>query len=72
MRSRGLSERKALGIVKMSANSARYQTRADRNVALRHEIVRLAQRHRRYGAGMIYLKLRQAGTRVKFRCKSTD
>src|SRR5690606_23224687 len=27
----------------------------------RQRIVALAQRHRRYGAGMIYLKLRQAG-----------
>jgi len=64
MRGRGLSERKALGIVKMSASSARYQPRADRNVGLRQEIVSLAQRHRRYGAGMIYLKLRQAGLGV--------
>jgi hypothetical protein len=31
---------------------------------LRGKIVRLAQRHRRYGAGMIYLKLRQGGERV--------
>jgi hypothetical protein len=30
-------------------------------VALREQIVSLAQRHKRYGAGMIYLKLRQAG-----------
>ena len=33
----------------------------DRNIALRQEIVALAHRHRRYGAGMIYRKLRQAG-----------
>jgi transposase InsO family protein len=33
-------------------------------VALRQKIVALAQRHRRYGAEMIYLKLRQAGERV--------
>lgn len=61
MRTRGLSERKALGIVKMSASSFRYRSRPDRNVGLRRRIVALAQRHRRYGAGMIYLKLRQAG-----------
>ena len=30
----------------------------------REEIVRLAPRHRRYGDGMIYLKLRQAGESV--------
>ena len=61
MRSRGLSERKALRVVKMSASSMRYQPAPDRNVELRRKIVGLAQRHRRYGAGMIYLKLRQAG-----------
>jgi len=64
MRTQGLSERKALKIVKMSASSLRYRSRGDRNVELRRKIVALAQRHRRYGAGMIYLKLRQAGEQV--------
>ena len=45
----------------MSASSLRYQPAPDRNDELREQIVHLAQRHRRYGAGMIYLKLRQAG-----------
>ena len=45
----------------MSASSLRYRPAADRNAALRERIVQLAHRHRRYGAGMIYLKLRQAG-----------
>jgi transposase InsO family protein len=45
----------------MSASALRYRRRIDRNVELRQRIVALAQRHRRYGAGMIYLKLRQAG-----------
>jgi transposase InsO family protein len=58
---RGLSERRALAIVGMSASSLRYRPAPDRNVALRAQIVALAQRHRRYGASMIYLKLRQAG-----------
>ncbi len=61
MRSRGLSERKALGIIKISPSSMRYRPGPDRNQELRQEIVTLAQRFRRYGAGMIYLKLRQAG-----------
>jgi len=64
MRSRGLSERKALGIVRMSPSSLRYRPKLDRNVELKQEIVALAQRFRRYGAGMIYLKLRQAGLGV--------
>lgn len=64
MREQGLSERKALKIVKMSASSLRYQPRPDRNAELRNRIVELANRHRRYGAGMIYLKLRQSGELV--------
>lgn len=60
----GLSERRALTVVQMSASALRYMSRPDRNAALRARIVALAHRHRRYGAGMIYLKLRQAGERV--------
>ena len=51
-------------VVDMSASSLRYVPAPDRNAELRQEIVALAQRHRRYGAGMIYLKLRQRGQRV--------
>jgi putative transposase len=61
MGTRGLTERRALAVVGMSANSLRYESRPDQNVALRARIVALAQRHRRYGSPMIYLKLRQAG-----------
>ena len=64
MCSRGLSERHALRIVSMSASSLRYEPAPDRNGALREAIVSLAHRHRRYGAGMIYLKLRQRGQLV--------
>ena len=60
MRAQGLSEHKALRIIKMSANSLRYQPVPERHVRLREQIVTLAQRHRRYGSGMIYLKLRHA------------
>ena len=60
----GLSERRALAVVGMSASSLRDQPALDRNVALRRRIVALAHRHRRYGAEMIYLKLRQAGQRA--------
>jgi transposase InsO family protein len=61
MQGQGLTERHALRVVGMGASSLRYQPAPDRNVALREEIVGLAHRHRRYGAGMIYLKLRQRG-----------
>jgi transposase InsO family protein len=59
-----LSERHALRVINMSASSLRYQPAPDRNVELRERIAALAQRHRRYGAEMIYLKLRQAGELV--------
>ena len=61
MISSGLSERRALRITGMSASALRYEPAADRNCALKEKIIALAQRHRRYGSGMIYLKLRQAG-----------
>jgi putative transposase len=64
MTERGLSERRALAVMGMSASALRYAPGPDRNAALRGRIVALAHRHRRYGAGMIHLKLRQAGERV--------
>lgn len=60
----GLSERRSLRVVAMSAASFRYQPRPDPDPTLRDRIIALAHRHRRYGAGMIYLKLRQAGMLV--------
>lgn len=64
MQDKGLSERRALKVARMSASALRYEPRPDRNAELRARIVGLAQRHRRYGAEMIYLKLRQAGELV--------
>ena len=64
---KGLSQRRALAIVRMSASAYRYAPRPDRNVELRERIVALAQRHRRYGVGMIHLKLRQGGMRVNYK-----
>ena len=61
MVARGPSERRALSVGRMSASAFRYVPRPDGNAVVRDRIVDLAQRHRRYGAGMIYLKLRQAG-----------
>ena len=61
---KGLSERCSLRVIGMSASAYRYQPVADRNTTLKEKIIALAQRHRRYGAGMIYLKLRQAGELV--------
>ena len=67
MQTKGLTERRGLRIVRMSASALRYQPRPDRNHVLRARIVALAQRHRRYGVGMIHLKLRQAGEIVNYK-----
>jgi putative transposase len=67
MGSKGLTERRSLSIIGMSASSLRYQPRPDRNGVLRERIISLAQRHRRYGVGMIHLKLQQAGDRVNYK-----
>ena len=64
MTGRGMSQRHALRVVAMSASAFRYAPAADRNASLREQIAALAYRHRRYGAGMIYLKLRQRGVAV--------
>ncbi len=61
MVTRGLSERRALTVVRMSAAALRYVPRPDPDPGLRDRILALAHRYRRYGAGMIYLKLRQEG-----------
>ena len=63
----GLSERRALSVIQMSASAFRYVPRPDRNAELMVNIQALADRHKRYGVGMIYLKLRQAGTLVNYK-----
>jgi len=64
---RGLSERRSLALAQMSASAFRYAPRPDRNVELREQIQTLANRHKRYGVGMIHLKLRQAGWPVNYK-----
>lgn len=64
MISHGLSERRSLRIMGISASAYRYEPAQNRNFALKDKIIALAQRHRRYGAGMVYLKLRQASELV--------
>ena len=63
----GLSERRSLGLVQMSASAFRYVPRPDSDGELRERIQALAQRHQRYGVGMIHLKLRQAGMIVNYK-----
>lgn len=54
----------SLWVLAMSASAYRYQPAPDRNMALRAQIVALAQSHRRYGSGTIYWKVRQSGLAV--------
>jgi len=64
---KGLSERRALTVVRMSASALRYEARAAPNVELREQIAALAHRHRRYGVGMTHLKLRRKGLVVNYK-----
>ncbi|SOU07225.1 ISXoo3 transposase ORF A [Xanthomonas arboricola pv. fragariae] len=64
---RGASKRRLLAVIGMSAISLRYCPCEDRNVELRGRVCALAHRHRRYGVGMIYLKLRQEGRIVNYK-----
>ncbi len=64
---KGLSERRALAVARMSASALRYVPRPDNNAELREQIVALAQRYKRYGVGMIHLKLRQKGLVVNYK-----
>jgi hypothetical protein len=50
MTERGLSERRALTVIGMSASALRYAPAPDRTAALRTRIIALAHRHRRYPA----------------------
>jgi len=47
MRASGLSERRALRVIGMSASAYRYRLAPDSNQTLRQRIVALARRHRR-------------------------
>ncbi len=64
MVARGLSEPWALAVVARGAAAFRHVPRPDANGEPRERILALMQRHTRYGAGLIYLKLRQSGLHV--------
>lgn len=64
---RGLSEGRALAVVRMSVSALRYAPQPDRNVELRARILALAHRYKRYGVGMIHFKLKQDGMPVNYK-----
>jgi len=67
METKGLSRRRVLEVVRLSATVLRHQPRPDRNTELRTSIVGLAQRHRRFCMRVIYRKLRQRGQCVNYK-----
>lgn len=64
---KGLSERQALAAVRMSSSAFRQVPRPDGEGELRERIQPLAQRHKRYGVGMIHFRLSPAGMRVNYK-----
>jgi HTH-like domain len=62
------SKRRSLHVADMSASAYRFEPAQDRNCVLKEKIIALAQRHRRYGVGMICLKLRQSDEIVNHKC----
>ncbi len=60
-------ERRAFAVLCMSASALRAVPRPDQSMALREHILALAQRQKRYGVGVIHLKLTQAGLRVNYK-----
>lgn len=65
--SRGMSERRALKLARLSPSVLRYERKDDGNGALRERIVALAQRHRRHGYRMIHLRLTLEGWAVNIK-----
>jgi putative transposase len=53
----GLRERPSLAIAGISANACRYDIGPERNVELLPRILALAKRLKRYGVGIIHLKI---------------
>lgn len=62
----GIRQRLTLAVVHVSASTLRYEPKPDRNVELHEQIATLAQRRQRYGAGLLYVKLRQKGLAVDY------
>lgn len=61
LRGLGLSERRALRLVGMSASTLRYEPRDDGNAALRERLKELAGQHRRHGYRMLHSQLQIDG-----------
>ena len=60
----GVSERRACKLLELDRSSYRYEPRADRNAALREELMRLARQKPRYGYRRLGVLLERRGYRV--------
>jgi putative transposase len=60
----GVSERRACKLLEMDRSSYRYEPQADRNAALREELIRLARQKPRYGYRRLGALLERHGQRV--------
>ena len=61
LQEKGLSERRALKLVGMSASTLRYHPRDDGNGRLRERLTELAGQHRRHGYRMLHSRLQLEG-----------
>jgi putative transposase len=61
LQEKGLSERRALRLVGMSASTLRYRPRDDGNGRLRERLTELAGQHRRHGYRMLHSRLQLEG-----------
>jgi len=59
-----VSERRACKLLEMERSSYRYEPRADRNAALREELIRLARQKPRYGYRRLGALLERRGQKV--------
>lgn len=65
LQARGVSQRRACTALRFNRSSARYQSRSSPvNEAIRHELLTLARRHRRWGSPRLHVLIRDGGLAV--------
>jgi putative transposase len=67
LRFKGVSERRACGLLHISRSGLRYRPARDRNAALRQRLRDLARRHPRYGYRRAWAMLRREGRAVNLK-----
>lgn len=64
LQEKGLSERRTLKLVGMSASTLRYRPRNDGNCRLRERLIELAGQYRRHGYRMLHSRLQLEGWEI--------